>query len=106
MAIRRWAAKTDTCQQQIIDGLRKYGVHVWSIGKPVDLLCWHSRWGPGNFKLLEVKTPRGKRQPKARLDKRQEAQNEFLVLTATPIVTDLSTALEALGLVRAPAISA
>lgn len=99
VSIKRWAAKTDTSQQQIIDGLRTYGVHVWSIGKPVDLLCWHSRWGPGNFKLLEVKTPQGKRKPKPRIDKRQQAQNEFLALTGTPIVTDLFTALAALGLI-------
>ena len=106
MSIKRWNPKTDSSQQQIVDGLRKYGVHVWVLGKPVDLLCWHSRWGNGNFKLLEVKTARGKRAPKARIDPRQEAQNEFLALTGTPIVTDLSTALAALGLVAAQGTSA
>lgn len=99
MSIKRWAARTDNSQQQIIDGLRKYGVHVWVLGKPVDLLCWHSRWGAGNFKTLEVKTLQGKRKPKPRIDKRQAAQSEFLALTGTPIVTDLSTALAALGLI-------
>lgn len=101
MSVRRWAAKTDESQWQIVEGLRVHGVHVWVIGQPCDLLCWHSRWGPGNFKALEVKTAQGKRNPKPRIDKRQEAQNEFLALTATPIVTDLSTALAALGLIPA-----
>lgn len=97
-SVRR-ASKRDLVEREIIDGLARYGVHAWQLDFPCDLACWHSRWGPGNFKLLEVKTPHGKRKPKARLDKRQEAQNEFIALTGTPIVTDLSTALAALGLI-------
>lgn len=98
MSIQRWAAKSDRARTQIVEGLRRCGVHVWDIRRPADLLCWHSRWGPGNFRVLEVKTAHGKHAPKPRFDKRQVAQNDFLALTGAPIVTDLTTALCALGL--------
>jgi hypothetical protein len=102
----RWAAKSDTARKEIVEGLRRHGVHVWDIRLPADLLCWHFRWGPGNFRVLEVKTPQGKRVPKPRFDKRQVAQTDFLALTGATVVTDLSGALSALGLIPLPATSA
>lgn len=106
MTIQRWAAKSDTRRAEIVNGLRCCGVHVWDIRRPADLLCWHPQWGPGNFRVLEVKTAVGKRAPKPRFDKRQTAQSDFLALTGAPVVTDLSTALYALGLMRRPPMSA
>lgn len=98
MSHNRYAARSDQARAAIVEGLRKCGVHTWDVRRPADLLCWHSSWGPGRFRLLEIKTPRGKRNPKPRMDQRQISQNEFIRLTGTPIVTDLSTALAALGL--------
>lgn len=101
----RWAARSDTARKEIVEGLRRCGVHVWDMRRPVDLLCWHSQWGPGTFRALEVKTARGKRAPKPRFDKRRVAQAAFLALTSTPVVTDLTTALSALGLIQRPVTS-
>lgn len=49
----RRAAKVDANQGPIVDALRKAGVSVEVIGKPVDLLI-HSRLGTA---LMEVKNP-------------------------------------------------
>lgn len=98
MSIYRRAAKSDTARAEIVEGLRKCGVFVWDIRRPVDILCWHSRFGVGNFKVLEVKTAYGKRNPKARIRRQQKAQNDFLALTFTPVVTNLDEALVCLGL--------
>lgn len=103
MSIKRWAAKTDTSQRVIVEGLEKSGVRVWVIGQPCDLLCyyWSNPLQRFVWQPLEVKTAQGKRNPKARIRKSQVAQNEFLELTRTPVVTDLSTAFAALGLPHA-----
>lgn len=98
MSIHRYAAKSDSSRTAIVEGLRAHGVVVWDIRRPGDLLCWHSRFGPGIFRVLELKTAYGKKNPKPRLDKRQETQTDFLALTSTPVVTDLDQALAALGL--------
>lgn len=95
----RWAAKVDTTQSEIVKGLKSYGVQVYVIGRPVDLLCRYydnalRRW---LWQPLEVKTPHGKRKPKPRRDSRQETQREFLEQTSTPIVTSLQEAAAALG---------
>ena len=94
MSIQRWNAKTDTVQSSIVEGLEKLGVRVWVIRLPCDLLCWFR----GVWQPLEVKTPYGKKQPKARMDKRQKAQLDFLRETQTPVVTSLDEALTALGI--------
>ena len=99
MSIYRRAAKSDTSRADIVEGLRAHGVHVWDMRWPCDLLCWHARFGAGNFKTLEIKTAYGKRNPKPRIDKRQKAQEDFLRLTETPVVTDLEGSLRALGLI-------
>lgn len=50
----RRAARTDGNQKEIVDGLRRVGVSVEIIGKPVDLLIWHR----GETALMECKDPR------------------------------------------------
>lgn len=97
----RRAAKVDTTQAAIVDGLRAGGVRVEIIGKPVDLLCryWSNRHRDFIWMPIEVKTPYGKRKPKARVDARQEAQRRFLAETGVPVVTSLDEALRALKLV-------
>ena len=99
----RRAAKVDSTQADIVDGLRRAGVRVEIIGQPVDLLCryWSNRHRDFIWMPLEVKTPYGKRAPKARADKRQETQRRFLAETGVPVVTSFTEALKALGLLTA-----
>lgn len=93
MSIHRHATRVDTTQAAIVDAVRKAGWNVTVLKWPVDLLCdKHSQ-----VRLLECKTPTGKRKPKARLDKRQVAQAEFCARTNTPYVTTPEEALRALG---------
>lgn len=93
MSLPRYAARVDTTQSEIVEALRKAGWNVLVLGYPVDLLCDKN----GEIRLLECKTPTGKRTPKARLDKRQVAQAEFCARTKTPYVTSAIEALRALG---------
>jgi hypothetical protein len=54
----RRAARTDSNHQAIVDALRGVGVHVESIGKPVDLLCsYRDSWF-----VVEIKNAEGKNQ--------------------------------------------
>lgn len=94
MSFARFAKRTDTTQQAIVDALRAAGWRVDVIGRPVDLLVWKRGRG---FMALECKTPRGKRQPKAIVDKRQREQNEFIAETGTSVVTSPFEALLAVG---------
>lgn len=100
MSIKRWNAKIDSTQADIVKGLRKMGVQVWLIGQPCDLLCyyWSNPLQRFLWQPLEVKTPQGKLKPKARIDKRQQEQRKFLAETRTPVVLNLSEALACLGL--------
>lgn len=92
MTIKRWAARKDTAQPGIIEALERVGAEVWPLDYPVDLLVrFRQQWH-----LLEVKTPYGK-AGKARRDKRQEAQINFIEATHTPIVTTPIEALKAIG---------
>lgn len=94
MSLNRYALKQDVAQPAIIDALERSGAEVWVIGYPVDLLVrfrdhWH---------LLEVKTGRGKKNT-IKVDKRQEAQRNFIQTTNTPIVRTPIEALQAIGAV-------
>lgn len=96
----RRAAKCDTAKAAIVEALRKNGIEVYDMKQPVDLLCrWYSNTLRGYaWQPLEVKTPRGKRNPKARIDPRQAAQTEFIAHTRTPVVTTPQEALAVFGL--------
>ncbi len=93
MSLARFAKKRDKSEPAIIQALEQVGAEVWALDKPCDLLTlYRGRWQP-----LEVKTPYGKREPKARVDKRQVEQNEFLASTRIPVVTTPLEALQAIG---------
>lgn len=93
MSLNRYAKKRDLSEPEIISALEKAGFKVWNY-LPVDLLTWRIDKG---FRPLECKTPYGKESPKARLDKRQKAQIEFLQVTGCPLVLTPEQALRALG---------
>lgn len=96
----RRAAKVDTTQRDIVDGLRAAGAQVFILGQPCDLLVryYSNRYREWTWQTLECKTPRGKKSPKAVVDKRQLAQIEFLAATRTPVVLSLSDAKRELGM--------
>lgn len=94
MSYNRYARRNDESQPKIIEALEKAGWHVWVIGRPVDLLVWKAGKG---FRCLEAKTARGKKNPKAVIDKRQQEQIEFIDKTGTPRVTCAMEALLAVG---------
>ena len=85
MSYHRRMTRPDATQTEIVAGLRKAGVAVWVIGIPCDLLCFYR----GRWQTLECKPEK----PRNRYD--QEAQDEFLSATGTPIVR---TALQALAI--------
>jgi hypothetical protein len=70
--MRRYAAKVDISQPQIVDTLRKLGDTVYIIGRPVDLLV-RTR---STFWTGEVKTPGGnqKREMPVQIEHRKDAQ--------------------------------
>jgi hypothetical protein len=99
----RRAARIDTVQAEIVEGLRKAGYRVEIISRPVDLLVgiWGGigvgmfyrqiirRWTPMEVKTL---TKTGAR----RVRRDQEAQEAFIRETGCPVVTSLKSALKAL----------
>jgi hypothetical protein len=90
----RYNGKRDKSESDIVTALERVGAEVWPLDYPVDLLVrFRQRWH-----LLEVKTPYGKAK-KARRDKRQEAQINFIETPGTPIVTTPMEALRAVGAV-------
>lgn len=95
----RRAAKIDSAQPEIVEGLRARGIDVWIVGYPVDLLLWFwcERHCDRCFMLLEIKSPTGKKAPKARFRQEQKEQNEFLERTNTPAVISLDGALFAIN---------
>lgn len=107
MSLHRRAAKTDQTQAGIVRALRAYGVQVWVIKQPCDLLCyyWSNPLQRFVWQPLEVKTPYGKRRPRARKRSEQETQNEFLAQTSTPIVTSWQEAICALGIACLPPLT-
>lgn len=59
----RHAARTDDCQQTIVDALRAAGVKVYVVGLPLDLLCAVPNPGgslPYRTVLLECKDEDGR----------------------------------------------
>lgn len=100
MSLYRRAAKVDTVQADIVRGLQQAGVRVEVIKQPVDLLCryWSNRHRDFIWMPVEVKSPYGKKNPKARVRSDQETQRRFLAETGVPVVTSLDEALQALGM--------
>lgn len=98
VSFARHAKRVDTSQKAIVEALRRAGWLVWTIERPVDLLVYKPSRG---FLCLECKTARGKREPKAVIDKRQKEQIEFIEATGTQRVCDPFEALLAVGEVTA-----
>jgi hypothetical protein len=106
----RYNKRPDSSQADIVKDLReKGGWRVDIIGRPVDLLCFkvvsleqlmRATACEGGFRLfmpLEAKTARGKKNPKAVVDKRQQEQIDFINDTGTRRVTSGFEARLALG---------
>jgi hypothetical protein len=70
--VRRYAAKVDISQPDIVKTLRKLGDHVAIIGRPVDLLI-RTR---STYWTAEVKTPGGnqRREMPVQIEHREDAQ--------------------------------
>ena len=100
----RRAAKVDTVQQEIVDGLRAAGYRVEVIGRPVDLLIGSRLWELEDclrgapirmiWTPMEIKTPTKTGARRVRRD--QKAQDDFIRETGIPVVMSLTQALEAL----------
>jgi hypothetical protein len=90
VSLRRFAARSDSSRSLIVEAIRKAGWKVWDIRRPCDILCWKATKG---FRCIEIKTPRGKKNPKATIDKRNKEQIEFIELTGTPRCTTPESAL-------------
>lgn len=88
MSLARRAKKRDIAEEPIIAALEKDGWHVWQLDRPMDLLCWRGDLGPNTFRLLEVKTDKGKPT---------EDQQNFSETTGAPFVRTPMEALQALG---------
>lgn len=95
----RMRAKVDTVQPAIVKGLEAYGIEVYPIRHPVDLLLrfWCARHKDHCWMPLEIKTPQGKRKPVARQRTEQRQQLDFLTTTNTPAVISLEAALYAIN---------
>lgn len=96
MKYRRFNAKRDEAEPEIVQALEKAG---WEVHRelPVDLLCLKRDGDRVRVKLLEAKTARGKKKPKAILDKRQVKQNEFCERWGVDKPTSAMEALLAVG---------
>jgi hypothetical protein len=84
----RHAKRADANQPEIVKALRKAGVTVEIIGRPVDLACRLPSYPPGMFKLLELKSGKRKR-------KDQPEQDEFMAAHGVPRVETAEQAIEA-----------
>ena len=87
MSFNRYARKVDSTQADIIDALRKAGVRVDIIGRPVDLLTFYrGRWLPVECEGTAKKRTR----------KDQERQKAFIEQTGCPVVKTAEEALNAI----------
>jgi hypothetical protein len=96
-ANRRWDARRDENEPEIVEALEAVGVLVYR-ELPCDLLVRRHSDPPGILRTLEVKVP--KASGEAKLDKRQKEQAKFVADTGTPYVTTAEQALQALGVTR------
>jgi hypothetical protein len=97
MKFRGHNARRDLAEPAIVQALEAAG---WEVHRelPVDLLAL-KRVDANHVlvRLLEAKTPHGKRNPKARVRKEQVAQNEFVERWSIPKPTTPMEALLAVG---------
>jgi Holliday junction resolvase len=99
VSIKRWAARTDANQADIVSAMRAAGASVWIIGMPVDLLVG----AYGKTIPVEVKTMTGKKAPRAKDHTR--LQVEFLESwRGGPVATvcDVDSALRLVNMMREP----
>jgi hypothetical protein len=94
VSLNRFATKVDATQKEVVRGLRAVRVKVFIIKKPCDLLLWFwcNRHRDFCWQTLEVKTPQGKKDPKASVRADQTKQTQFLLETHTPIATSFEDA--------------
>jgi hypothetical protein len=86
----------DKSKAGIVKDLKKAGFVVYDIGRPVDLLVTHPKWGANRWRLLECKSHKDAKG-NVKLDKRQQEQRDFCKAHGVPYVTDAFEALLALG---------
>lgn len=88
--------RRDDAEPGVVKALEKAG---WEIHKklPTDLLALKHVAGELVIKLVEVKTPKGKKKPRPIIDKRQIEQNAFLERHKIPRTTTPFEALLAVG---------
>jgi hypothetical protein len=94
---RRYDAKRDANEPDIVDALEGIGCQVWR-ELPVDLLYRLPTDPPSVLRTMEVKEPLASGKPK--LDKRQVEQAEFCAETGTPYVTTPEQAVEIVNRAR------
>lgn len=85
MSFNRYARKADKTTQQIVDELRALRYTVYHVGRPTDLLVRHPSWPVNAWRLLECKTPKGKKGV-LRLRKDQQDQQDFCADHFVPYV--------------------
>jgi hypothetical protein len=88
----RYALRKDESQPAIVKAIRAAGWLCFVQHEPCDLFCWKEGKG---WRSLECKTPT--KTGKRRKRKDQLTQEEFLLLTKTPVVMTPFEALLALG---------
>ena len=86
MSYNRYAKRTDTVQADIVTDMRKAGIEVWIIGRPVDLLT-RCR---GHYLPVELKSTKPTHAP----DPRQKEQLEFIAATGCPVVRTAQEAIQ------------
>ncbi len=89
---RRYDAKRDASEKPIVEALEGAGCIVYR-KLPCDLLVRVKSDPPGIMRTIECKTPT--KSGKAKLDKRQVEQAEFIELTGTKYATTPEAALAA-----------
>lgn len=97
MSIRRWAARVDTTQKEIVAALRSAGYHVELIRKPVDLAVRHPRWPVNRWMFAEAKTPEGTKTKRVYTRAKMKKQTDFCKDQSIPLWTSAEQALRAVG---------
>jgi hypothetical protein len=85
--------RVDKTTKAIVDALRECGYRVEYIGRPVDLLVSHASWPPNTWKLLECKTPEGKKGQVWHRD-RMKKQQDFCSAHAVPYTVNAESAIK------------